>query len=285
MQKIIIASDSTCDLSLKQLKENNIFTIPLYVNLGESSFKDGIEIKSDDIFRYYDKTSKIPKTSAPSEGDFIDFFNKIKNLYKDCKIIYISISSHFSVSGQTALTVASRFKDIEVIDGKSLSTGTGILVMYAADLVKKGLDFEDIVKKVKHQAEHNQCSFVINTLEYLHKGGRCSSVAVLGANLLKLKPCIEVKEGKMNVGKKYRGKLEKVLEEFCLDKFNEYKGKIKPDRIFITHTGVSNEIINYLRKIIKKYFNFKEIIETRAGCVITSHCGQETLGFIYMLDE
>ncbi len=276
---IRISADSTCDLSPEQLSRYDIGIIPLYISLGDESMKDGVEITAQTIFDYVSKTGQLPKTAAPSVADYLDFFRERQTSPNDI-LIHFTISSKFSSSYQNACIAAAEFENVTVIDSQNLSTGHGHAVMEAAVMKERGAPAEDIVKHVKEIIPKIRASFVLDRLDYLYKGGRCSGVAALGANLLKLKPCIEVVDGEMKVGKKYRGTIDKVLPLYTADKLTGKK--MKKDLIFITHTGCSKEIVESVRNKVKELYAFDEIVETVAGSTITSHCGQNTLGVLYI---
>lgn len=276
---IRISADSTCDLSPEQLSRYDIGIIPLYISLGDESMKDGVEITTQTIFDYVSKTGQLPKTAAPSVADYLDFFRERQTSPNDI-LIHFTISSKFSSSYQNACIAAAEFENVTVIDSQNLSTGHGHAVMEAAVMKERGAPAEDIVKHVKEIIPKIRASFVLDRLDYLYKGGRCSGVAALGANLLKLKPCIEVVDGEMKVGKKYRGTIDKVLPLYTADKLTGKK--MKKDLVFITHTGCSKEIVESVRNKVKELYAFDEIVETVAGSTITSHCGQNTLGVLFI---
>ncbi|MEG0456939.1 MAG: DegV family protein [Oscillospiraceae bacterium] len=278
--KIKITADSTCDLSPEILEKYKISISPLTVSLGDDSFKDSIDIHPKDIYNYFEKTSMVPKTSAVNVGDYEDFFSPF--IKKGYTIIHINISSGFSSSYQNALIAAENLGNIFVVDSKNLSTGSALLVLTAVTMAKKGESPQNIVEKLEDMATKVEASFVIDTLTYLHKGGRCSTIAALGANLLKLKPCIEVIDGGMTVGKKYRGSIENVVLKYIEERLKD-REDIDYERIFVTHTGCSKAVVNSaIKTIVALQPKFKEIIETVAGCTITSHCGPNTLGILFV---
>ena len=276
---IIISSDSTCDLSGELRERYNISIIPLGVTLGDKTYFDGVDIHPDDIYAHHNKTGELPKTTAANVGDCIDYFKPFAEQGKT--VIHFSLSSEFSSTYNNACLAASEFENIYVVDSRNLSTGNGLLVLAAAEMVSQGLEAKEIVEKVTAMVPCVDASFVIDDLEYLHKGGRCSALAMMGANLLKLKPCIEVKNGKMGVGKKYRGKYAPVLKEYVAERLADIDN-IDLDRIFVTHAGVDEEIVNAVATQVKETANFKEVLVTRAGCTISSHCGASTLGVLFV---
>ena len=279
MNKIIISSDSTIDLSPELIKANDIILLPLKVTLGTKTYSDGIDISPDDIYEYNAKTGELPKTAATNVGDAIEFFGEMTK--NGDTLIHFSLSSEMTSSYNNCCIAASEFDNVYVIDSRNLSTGGGLLVLKAAELVKAGLDAETIVEKINELALRVDASFVINSLDYLYKGGRCSALSVLGANLLKLKPCIEVKNGAMGVGKKYRGKYADVLKEYVAERLAD-KDDIDLDRVFVTHSGGDSQPVDEIVKLVKETLPFKEVYVTRAGCTISSHCGPNTLGVLFI---
>ncbi len=278
MEKIKITCDSTCDLGQELYDKYDIEVVPLHVIMGDKDLMDGIEVSPSEIFDFVSKTGVLPKTAARSVDEYMSVFSKYTD--EGYSVIHISISSDMSSSHQNALIAAGELQNVYVIDSKNLSTGSGHLAVAAAELIKEGLTATEIVDKVNEMKERLDVSFVIDTLEYLHKGGRCSSVAALGANLLKLKPCILVKDGTMSVGKKYRGSLDKCLAEYIADKLKD-RDDIKTNRIFITHTCLDDKYVELAKQEVQKYHQFDEILETRAGGTIASHCGPNTLGILF----
>ncbi len=279
MSNIIISSDSTCDLGKELCESYNVSIIPLGVNLGDKTYFDGVDITPDEIYAHHDKTGELPKTTAANVGDLIDYFTPLAE--KADAVIHFSISSDFSSTYNNACLAAAEFDNVYNIDSRNLSTGSGLLVVAAAEMAKEGLSATEIVEKINAMAVCVDASFVIDSLEYLHKGGRCSALAMLGANLLKLKPCIEVKNGKMGVGKKYRGKYASVLTEYVNERLANIEN-IDNTRVFVTHAGVNKEIVNAVAEQVKALGYFNEVLITRAGCTVSSHCGADTLGVLFV---
>ncbi len=276
--KIKILADSTCDLSKELLEKYDITLIPLYIIKNGQSFKDGVDITPQDIFRNVENGEGVCTTSAVNVVDYIEFYKRYTDEYD--AVIVVNISNHFSCCHQNAVLAAEEFKNIYVVDSLNLSTGSGHIAIDAARMARDGLDAAEIVKKLAQNTQKVEASFIIDTLKYLHMGGRCSSVAALGANLLKLKPCIEVIDGKMSVGKKYRGNYKGAVEDYVTDRLKD-RADINYEKIFITHTGCSAEVIETAVATIKQYADFKEIIQTIAGCTISNHCGPNTLGILF----
>lgn len=281
--KIVLSADSTCDLDdmLKERYQVNIR--PLHVILGNDQYKDGMDITADDIYNAYSRYHIIPKTAAINVQEFIDYFKKWTD--EGYSVIHFNLGSGLSSSYQNCCIAAQELGNVYPIDSCSLSTGTGLLAIEAAERIAQGMEAPKIVQEINDIKAEVHASFIIDTLEFLHAGGRCSALAALGANILNIKPCIEVDiaDGKMSVGKKYRGTLDKVLKQYTADKLEQYPN-IKLDRIFITHSGISQERIDLVKKTIQDIAGFREILVTRAGCTISSHCGPNTLGVLFMTE-
>ena len=278
--KIKIISDSTGDLSPELIEKYDIAIVPLYVLMGDNMQKDGLEVTPEDIYAHVEKTGKLPSTSAPNLGDFQDEFKKWRNQGYD--IVHFNISSDFSSSYQNACAAAEGMDGVYVVDTRNLSTGSGLVVLHGAELAQQGKSAAEIKAACDAMVDKVEASFVVDSIDYLHKGGRCSSVAALGANLLKLKPLIEVIDGKMKAGKKYRGNIDKVILNYVADKLRG-RDDIDKHRIFITHTKCSPVTVQQVRgKINELYPGFEEILETTAGCTVTSHCGPGTLGILFV---
>ena len=277
MSKVKICADSVCDLSEELKKRYDISVVPLYVNKGDETLKDGLEIGQKDVFAYYRSTGNLCKTSAVSVDDFTKFFKEQLVGYDE--LIVITISSDFSACYQNANIAAEDFPNVRVVDSRNLSTGEGLVAVSAAKLAAQGMSADEIVKKLGEIIPKVDATFFVANVEYLHKGGRCSSIAALGANLLKLKPCIAVIDGKMKVIKKYRGSIEKTIKDYVKDRLTDVG--VDDDLIFITHT-TAEENTALTAEEIGKYKNFKEIAVTDAGCTVACHCGEDTLGILFI---
>ena len=277
--KIQILADSTCDLSPEYIAQHNIKILPLQVNLNGKDYTDGVDITPDDIFRAVAGGSDLPKTSAVNVEDYHKTFTET---LKSCDaILHFAISAEFSSCHANAVTAAKNLP-VYCIDSRNLSSGIGLLVAEAADMIEAGCeDPQAIVDHVRSLIDKVDTSFVIDRLDYLHKGGRCSMVAMLGANVLKLKPCIEVVDGKMIVGRKYRGLYARCLKQYLEDRMHELD-TIVGKRIFVTHTGVDPQVVEALKARLRELNHFDEILEVRAGSTISSHCGNNTLGFLFI---
>ena len=275
----VITSDSTTDLSRELRERYNVSVMPLKITLGDKIYTDGVDITPDHIYAHHDKTGELPKTSATNVGDCLEFFKPFTDAGKT--VIHFTISSEMSSTYNNACLAAEELGNVYVIDTKNLSTGGGLLVVAAAEMLNAGLSAKETVEKTRALAPCVDASFVIDSLEYLYKGGRCSALAMFGANLLKLKPCIQVKDGKMDVAKKYRGKFSEVLKQYVKDKISDYSD-IELDRVFITHAGCDPELVNEIVELVKSNVPFKEVFMTRAGCTVSSHCGANTLGVLFI---
>lgn len=278
-EKIIITSDSTTDLGDALKERYNIKIIPLGVTLGSQVYRDGVDITPDDVYAHHKKTGELPKTTAANVGEFVDFFNEFTA--DGSSVVHFSLSSDMSSTYNNACIAAGDFDNVYVVDTKNLSTGGGLLVLAACDMADEGLSAKEIAEKCSELAKYVDASFVIDSLEYLYKGGRCSALSVLGANLLKLKPCIEVKNGVMGVGKKYRGKYNDVIKEYVEERLED-KNNIVLDRVFVTHAGCDEELVKETVQLVKDTLPFSEVFVTRASCTISSHCGQNTLGVLFI---
>ena len=277
---IRIATDSCNDLSKEQIQENNIAVMPLSVILGEKEYFDGENISPKDIFDYVAETGVLPKTAARSVEDYKAFFEKLTK--NGDEVIFIGISSFLSASYRNILEAKKSLKNnnIYVLDSLSLSTGIGLQVLYAASLVKQGLKAGEIYYKLIDQSKHIQASFVVDKLDYLYKGGRCSAMARFGANVLKIKPRLELVSGKIENTAKYLGNLKVVLKKYVDDMLRLHPDYVD-DICFITHTCPDDNLPQEIADYVKSKNIFKEVVITRAGATITSHCGPNTLGILY----
>lgn len=278
--KIIVTTDSTSDLPKNIAEKSNVEIMPLIVNLGEDSFEDGVDICSEQIFEYVDKTGILPKTAARSAALYQEFFENALKKHKADALIHISLSSEISSSHENALLASKEFDNVKVIDSRSLSTGCALIVLRAIDLINSGLPFDKVCEELEQVREKVQASFVIDNLKYLYKGGRCSALAMFGANVLRIKPKIKVSNGKMGIDKKYMGKYESVVINYVKELINENKNIIK-NRVFITYT-VENLLLNEKIITILKENGFEQIITNVAGSTIASHCGRNTLGVLFI---
>lgn len=279
MKKIKITCDSTCDLTKELYERYNVSVISLGVNMGEDARLDGVNVTPDDLYDYVAKTGKLPGTNAISIGSYEEFFKPFVD--EGYELVHINLSSELSASHQNAKLAAEELGNVYVVDSKSLSTGSGHLVILAAELMAADYTAAEIAKALDEMKDKLDVSFVLQTLDYLHKGGRCSSLAMLGANMLKLRPEIVMSEGKLGVGKKYRGSMEKSITDYVKGRLEGVEN-INLDRIFVTHSGVPEEILEKVEALVKELHPFEEVIRTRAGSTISCHCGPNCLGVLFM---
>ena len=277
--KILIASDSTCDLSPELVAELGIRILPLGVALGEKEYTDGVDITPDDIYAHYQKHGELPKTSAVNIAEFESFYEQATN--DGYSVVTFTISSQMSSTYHNACLAAQDFENVYVVDTQNLSTGGGLLVLAACKMVNDGRSAKEIAEACSAMAPRVDASFIVDDLEFLYKGGRCSAVAMLGANMLQLKPCITVKDGKMGVGRKYRGRFADVLKKYIVDQIGDVSA-VELDEIFVTHAGCDAAIVDACVEQVKSIAPFKNVYITRAGCTISSHCGRNTLGVLFI---
>ncbi len=278
-KKVIITSDSTTDLSKELIERYGVKILPLGVTLGDNTYQDGIDINPNMIYEHYKKTGELPKTSAANIDDCINFFTPLIN--EGYAVVHFTISSEMSSTFNNSRLAAMELDEVYVVDTRNLSTGGGLLVVSACEMALAGKEAAEIAKECEELTTKVDASFVLDDLEFLHKGGRCSALAALGANLLKLKPCIAVRNGKMGVAKKYRGKFGTVLTEYvndCLANIDD----IDTSRVFVTHAGCDKEIVDACVEQVKATGAFKEVFLTRAGCTVSAHCGRNTLGVLFI---
>lgn len=278
-KKIIIAADSTCDLSPELRERYGVVILPLGVALGDQQYTDGVDIDPDMIYAHYEKTGVLPKTSAVNMAEFEAFFEE--NTKDGASLVFITISSEMSVTYNNACLAAESFDRVHVVNGYNLSTGGGLLVLAACEMAEAGKDAAEIAKTCRELAPCVDASFVIDSLEFLYKGGRCSALEMFGANMLSLKPCIVVKNGKMGVGKKYRGRFAAVLPKYVEDRLGDASDVIK-NHIFVTHAGCDESVVRTCVEKVKSIAPEAEVHVTRAGCTISSHCGRNTLGVLFI---
>ncbi len=279
---IKIISDSTCDLSKELVEKYDIQILPLHIHLGEDEYEDGVTITPDQIYEWSDANNTTPQTAALSLGEAIEAFEP--HLKNGDEIIVFSISDEMSSTGSTMRLAAAELEAedrIHVINSANLSTGVGLLVLEAAEMARDGVPAVEIVARIEELKPRVRASFVVDTLTYLHRGGRCSGVAALAGSVLQLHPRIAVENGKMDAGKKYRGKMNVVIKSYVKD-MEEDLLHSKKNRVFITHSGCDAGIIAQVREYLEGLNYFEEILETRAGGVVSSHCGPGTLGVLFI---
>ena len=276
-----ITSDSTCDLSPEQLQRYNIRLLPLYVNMDGKTLRDGVDVRPDDIYAHVSAGGGLPKTAAVNLADYVRMFTELSA--QNDFVIHICISLDFSCCYQNAKLAAADFDNVYVVDSRNLSTGHGLVVLEAERMARAGMAPDEIVAALQELNGRVEASFILDRLDYMRKGGRCSSVAALGANLMHLKPCIEVSGGIMRVGKKYRGSLEKVMYQYTKDRIS-VPGNISDGRAYIVYPSAKREAVDAARQVLTEDKRFTDIQETFAGCTVACHCGPNTIGVMFLED-
>lgn len=281
---IRITADSPADLPAEFIEEYSVNTIPLHIILGGESYDDGITVVPQDIYENYSKNGELPKTAAVSIGEYTDFFEKMTK--NGDSVIHFGISSGISSSFNNACIASRDFDGVYVVDTKSLTVGIALLIVKAHSFIKDGMSAEEVYTAVLECVPKLKTTFLVSSLEYLHKGGRCSSLSLLGANILSIKPSVKADiDGKLVMDKKYRGKTEKCIENYICDLLAEYDGKIDTQTAVLARTdGVSDEAFSYAADFIKEKGNFERIFTNTAGCTITSHCGKGAFTFMFMTE-
>ena len=276
---VMITADSTCDLSEELLNRYNVKILPLTILLGEESFLDGAHYTPADMYKRYRADGTLPKTAAPSLQQITEFFTPFLN--EGYEIVHLDISSELSSTCNNARIVSSELDGVYVVDSRMLSTGVGLLVIEGAECRDKGMSAAEIAEHLTALTEKVDTSFVLDTLEFMWKGGRCSGVAALGANLLKLKPALEMKDGKLGVYKKYRGSINSVYKQYITERLSGRK--VRPGHVFITESGeIEQSVIDELEALVRELIPVQEIHHTIAGCTVSSHCGPKTLGVLFI---
>lgn len=282
--KVILSADSTCDLGGELQARYHVNYIPYHISLDEHDYLDNVNINAEQIYQAYWDKRLLPKTSAINIAEYIDFFKPWVD--QGYEVVHINLGGALSTSYKNCLLAAQELGNVYPVDSCSLSTGTGLQVIRAAELIGEGKSAAEIAAYLRGMTSRTHASFILGNLEFMHAGGRCSAITKLGANLLGLKPCIEVDNasGAMGVGKKYRGKLEDVLVKYTQDKLNAYPDILR-DRIFITHAGIDQKYIDIVRQTIEGMMEFQEIFVTRASCTISCHCGPNTIGVLFVTEH
>lgn len=276
---IKVLSDSTCDLPQEVLKKYNITMVPLSVIKDGKNFTDGVDITPADIFNHVANGGDLCSTAAINIGEYADWFAKFADDYDG--VVHINISSEFSSCHQNAKLAAQEFTNVRVIDSRNLSTGQGLVVLKACELASSCTDLDTLADQLNAFTEKVEASFLLDRLEYMVKGGRCSAAAALGANLLNLKPCIEVKNGKMAVVKKYRGNYAKCLATYVKDRLAN-RADVEKSTLFVTCTPVTDECLNAVKDAVAQYNDFETTYWNEAGCTVSCHCGPGTLGVLFV---
>ena len=277
--KIKIMSDSTCDLSKELLDKYDITLVPLTVIKNGEAFSDGVTITPAEIFAHVAAGGGLCSTSAMNVGEYAEWFSKYADSYDG--VIHINISAEFSSSYRNACLAAEDFENVRVVDSRNLSTGQGLVVLQACKYAQECDNLDELHAKIQAFTEKVEASFLLDKLEYMVKGCRCSSAAALGANLLNLKPCIEVKDGKMSVVKKYRGNYAKCLANYVKDRLAD-RDDLERETLFVTRTPVNDECLKAVADAVDTYGDFENIYWTEAGCTVSCHCGPGTLGVLFV---
>lgn len=276
---VMITADSTCDLSEELLSRYNVKILPLTILLGQESFLDGAHYTPADMYKRYRADGTLPKTAAPSLQQITEFFTPFLN--EGYEIVHLDISSELSSTCNNARIVSGELDGVYVVDSRMLSTGVGLLVIEGAECRDKGMSAAEIAEHLTALTEKVDTSFVLDTLEFMWKGGRCSGVAALGANLLKLKPALEMKDGKLGVYKKYRGSINSVYKQYITERLSGRK--VRPGHVFITESGeIEQSVIDELEALVRELIPVQEIHHTIAGCTVSSHCSPKTLGVLFI---
>ena len=276
---VVITADSTCDLSQELQDRYDIRVIPLTILLGEDSYLDGVDFTAADIYARYHKDGTLPKTSAPGIQQFTDFFTPI--LEAGAEIVHLDISSELSSSYNNACIAASELEGVHVIDSRSLGTGLGLLAIEGCECRDRGMAAAEIAGHLSSLIGKVDTSFVLNTLEFMWKGGRCSGVTALGANLLRLKPALEMRDGKLGVYKKYRGNILSVYRQYVSERLAS--AEVRPRHVFVYDSGeIPEETMRELADLVRETVPGAEIHRSKAGCTVTSHCGPQTVGLMFI---
>ena len=277
--KIKILSDSTCDLSQELIEKYDITIVPLTVIKDGQPFVDRVNITPAEIFEHVAAGGELCSTTATNMGEYCQWFEKFAGEYDG--IIHINIGSGFSSCYQNACLAAGEFDNVRVVDSQNLSTGQGLVVLKACELAQNCTDLDELKAQLDAFTPKVEASFLLDQLKYMVKGGRCSSAAALGANLLNLKPCIEVKDGKMSVVKKYRGNYPKCLASYVKDRLAD-RDDLDKGTLFVTRTPVSDECLTAVQNAVAAYNDFENTYWTEAGCTVSCHCGPGTLGVLFV---
>ena len=277
--KIKISADSTCDLSPELLKKYDITLVPLTIVKDGEAFSDGVTITPAEIFAHVAAGGSLCSTTAMNVGEYQEWFSKFSGSYDG--ILHINISAEFSSSYQNACLAAEEFDNVRVVDSRNLSTGQGLVVLKACELAQQCKSLDELQAQLQEFTSHVEASFLLDRLEYMVKGGRCSSVVALGANLLNLKPCIEVKNGKMAVVKKYRGNYAKCLASYVKDRLTN-REDLDRNILFVTRTPVTDACLDAVKTAVDEFADFENIYWTEAGCTVSCHCGPGTLGVLFV---
>ena len=281
-RKIILSADSTCDLGPQLQQQYDVHFYPFHILLDDRSYTDSVDIQPEDLYRAWRERRLLPKTAAITPTEYTDYFRPWVEAGFD--VIHINLGSALSSAHQNCRIAAQNLGHVYVVDSCNLSTGMGLLVLQAGEMIRQGMSAPEIQQRLVEMVPHSYASFVLDTLEFMRAGGRCSSVAAFGANLLRLKPCIQVhteRQGGMAVGKKYRGPMETVLPTYIKDQLSTHNA-LDPEHVFVTHSGVPQQWLSLACDTVKKTGIFHQLHITQASCTISCHCGPGTLGVLFM---
>lgn len=281
MAEIIFSADSTVDLTKELITKHGINIAPLSVIIGGTEYLDGVTLQADEIYDMVEKTGVLPRTAAINQTAFLEHFNVIRKNDLSKTVIHFSISSELSCSFQNAVNASKETENVLIVDGRSLSTGTSLLMLKAIDMAKKGASVSEIYDYCLSATGKIQASFVVDDLLYLYKGGRCKGLTMYMANLLKIHPMLTLNDGFLKPDVKFRGSMKVAITKY-IEHLKETHPNVDTTRAFVTHTMMDPAIVEHAIALTKKYFDFSEIIETTAGATITSHCGKGTLGLLFM---
>ncbi len=280
--KIKISADSTADLSQELLTKYDVATMPLHVSLGDNDYLDGVTIHPENIYAFYADTKKLPKSGACSAEEYREFFEGLLGEGYDA-VVHFCISAEMSASYANADQAAKQLQNVYVVDSRQLSTGIGLLVLDACDMAAQGKTAQEIFDRAMARRNESKSSFVVDKLEFLYKGGRCSALAYFGSNLLSIKPCLEVKDGRICVESKPMGRYRHCVAKYC-ESIRQKITNPDPKRVFVTHTKMDEGITEEVIATVKSWGIFDEVLETTAGCTVTTHCGANTIGILYFND-
>jgi DegV family protein with EDD domain len=279
VKKIALTADSTCDLPKELQAKYNVTLIPLTITMGSGTYRDGIDLVYTDLFAYFDRTKQLPKTSAPSPALYQEIFQRLTD--QGYEVIHLSLDSEISSSYNNACFIAKDFPNVHVIDSKNICGSVSLMLIHAGEMINAGKDADEIVAELERIVPLAHTSFVIDTLTYLYKGGRCSALAMLASSVLVVKPCIEMRDGIMVVGKKYRRNPKQLIKQYLTDMLTGVEVD-KDAPIFVANTYYNEELAEYAYSILKYEFGFKEVIIVKAGSIISTHCGPNTIGLFFI---
>jgi DegV family protein with EDD domain len=279
----MVSCDSACDLAPQMQEKYGIAITHMYITQGDRTFRDGVDITPEDIYRTYDQQGILPQTAAIPPAEYQEFFKGYTD--QGYAVVHIGLSSGISSTCQDAMLAASQLEDVYVLDSLALSCSGGLLAIQACRLRDQGLSAQEIAEKISKKIPVTNTSFIVANLTYLAKGGRCSTVTALGANILGIKPAIEMANGTLSVGKKYRGKMPEAFEKFLRDKLAQAQAESDGGTACIYHAGIDQALMDHLVEVVQSSGIFLEVLTARAGSIISSHCGPETIGFTYQKKE